>query len=171
MLSEVMNLATEEELRLHRCCFTGHRPEKLHSSERKICKELEREIRAAVDDGFQTFISGMARGSDIWAAEIVLKLRDKGAPIRLIAASPFEGFELSWSLHWQKKYAAIMAKADHIRFISPSYDRGCFQRRNEWMVNHSSRLIAVFNGGSGGTKNTIDFAAKVGVETVIVEDK
>ena len=64
-----------------------------------------------------------------------------------------------------------MAKADLIRFISPAYDRGCFQRRNGWMVDHSSRLIAVFNGESGGTKNTIDYASKVGVEIVIVEDK
>lgn len=163
-------MATEAELRLHRCCFTGHRPEKLRSSEREICKGLEREIRSAIGDGFQTFISGMARGTDIWAAEIVLKLREKGAPIRLIAASPFDGFEQTWSLNWQKRYAAIMAKADLIRFISPSYDRGCFQRRNEWMIDHSSRLIAVFNGESGGTKNTINYAAKKGTETIVIND-
>ena len=86
-------MATEEEKRLHRCCFTGHRPEKLDRPESEIIALLESEIRKAVDDGFVTFISGMARGVDIWAAEIVLRLRDEGFPIHLICASPFEGFE------------------------------------------------------------------------------
>lgn len=50
--------------------------------------------------------------------------------------------------------------ADIVRFISPQYDRGCFQRRNEWMVEHAGRVIAVFNGEKGGTKNTIDYATR-----------
>ena len=57
-------MTREEELRLHRCCFTGHRPEKLSGSEQYIKKELEAAIRQAIRDGFVTFISGMARGVD-----------------------------------------------------------------------------------------------------------
>lgn len=45
----VFSLSSEEELRQHRCCFTGHRPEKLDQPERVIRAGLEREIRAAVD--------------------------------------------------------------------------------------------------------------------------
>lgn len=66
-------MPSESELRIHRCCFTGHRPEKLHDPESVIITGLEHEICAAIADGFQTFISGMARGVDIWAAEIVLR--------------------------------------------------------------------------------------------------
>lgn len=33
---------------------------------------LETAIQAAINDGFVTFISGMARGVDIWAAGIVV---------------------------------------------------------------------------------------------------
>lgn len=86
---------TEAEMRTHRVCFTGHRPEKLNQPEKVVIAELEKAIRQAVADGFTTFISGMARGVDIWAAETVLRLRSDGAPIRLICASPFEGFERS----------------------------------------------------------------------------
>lgn len=68
-----------------------------HKSEVEIVASLERKIRAAITDGFQTFISGMARGVDIWAAEVVLRLRDNGSPIHLIAASPYQGFERAWS--------------------------------------------------------------------------
>ena len=43
-----------------------------------------------------------------------------------------------------------------------------YQKRNEWMVDHSSRVIAFFNGEPGGTANTIDYARKRGVDVVIV---
>ena len=56
-----------------------------------------------------------------------------------------------------------MKEADLDRFICPSYSRACFQIKNEWMVDHSARVIAVFNGGKGGTKNAIDYAERKGV--------
>ncbi len=56
---------TEQEKRQHRCCFTGHRPEKLNMPKKEVIAWLEAEIRKAIDDGFVTFISGMARGVDI----------------------------------------------------------------------------------------------------------
>lgn len=160
---------TERELRQHRCCFTGHRPEKLEQPETVIVEALEKEIRTATADGFQTFISGMARGVDLWAAEIVLTLRDEGAAIRLICASPCHGFENRWSKEWQERYRRVMERADLVRFICPAYSRDCFQRRNEWMVDHSSRVIAVYNGGPGGTRNTVEYAAKVGIKVVKIQ--
>ena len=58
-----------------RVCFTGHRPEKLNISERKVKELLKTAIIDAINDGYITFISGMARGIDIWSAEIVLELK------------------------------------------------------------------------------------------------
>lgn len=154
---------TEKEKRLHRCCFTGHRPEKLKRSEREIKLELKEEIIRALAGNFTVFISGMARGVDIWAAEIVLQLRKEGAPVRLICACPYPGFERNWSNFWQTRYTAILRAADLVRFISPHYSSRCFQTRNEWMVNHSSKVIAVFNGQPSGTKNTIEYAQQQGI--------
>ena len=154
---------TEQEMRRHRCCFTGHRPEKLTQPEDVIVAGLENEILNAIADGFTTFISGMARGVDIWAAEIILRIRSEGHPIRLICASPFEGFERSWSPDWQKRYKVVLKEADLVKYICPEYSRACFQIRNEWMVDHSARVIAVYNGERGGTKNTIDYAGKKGI--------
>ena len=34
------------------------------------------------------------------------------------------------------------------------------------MVNHVARVIAVFNGKQGGTKNTIAYAKRVGVPVI-----
>ena len=154
---------TKQEKRQYRCCFTGHRPEKLSWPEKEVIAWLEAEILKAINDGFVTFVSGMARGVDIWAAEIVLRLRDEGQPIHLICASPFEGFESSWSEEWKQRYNGILRRADLVKYVCKGYSRTCFQIRNKWMVDHSSRVVAIYNGEPGGTKNTIDYSQKQGV--------
>lgn len=106
---------------------------------------------------------------DIWAAQIVLKLRDEGLDVKLICACPYEGFERKWSQEWQKAYREILASADFVKYVCNDYSSACFQIRNEWMIDHSARVIAVFNGENGGTKNTMDYATKVGVPVVRVE--
>lgn len=157
---------TEQEKRQHRCCFTGHRPEKLSWPEDEVITWLEEEIKQAIGDGFVTFISGMARGVDIWAAEIVLRLRDEGQPIHLICASPYEGFERNWEINWKQRYWEVLRKADIVMYICKGYNRSCFQIRNKWMVDYSDRVIAVFSGQPSGTKNTVDYALRQGVEVV-----
>ena len=160
---------TETEKRMHRVCFTGHRPEKLTRHEKSITKDLEKEIRQAVADGLNVFITGMARGVDIWAAQIVLMLRDEGYDVKLICACPYEGFECGWSQEWQKAYREILAAADLVKYVCKGYSRACFQIRNEWMVNHSARVIAVFNGEKSGTKNTIDYALRQNVPVEFIK--
>ena len=160
---------TEAEKRSHRVCFTGHRPEKLTRFEWLIKRDLEKQIRQAIADGMNVFISGMARGVDIWAAEIVLKLRDAGQPIRLMCACPYEGFEQGWSKDWQERYSAILAAADFVKYVCPSYSRSCFQIRNEWMVNHAAQVIAVFNNQPSGTMNTIEYAIQQDVPVIFIK--
>lgn len=160
---------TEEEKRQHRCCFTGHRPQKLRRSEREIKADLEKAIRQAVADGYSTFITGMAYGVDIWAGQIVVRLRKNNPALHLIAAVPFRGFEDRWSADWKQAYSELLGQADLVRYICPRYNAGAYQRRNEWMVDHSSRVIAVFNGEPSGTKNTIDYAQSVGVAVIAKE--
>ena len=162
-------MPTEHELRQHRCCFTGHRPNGLKRPAWLIKIDLEREIKKAMEDGFTVFISGMAQGVDIWAAQIVLKLRSKGAPIKLICACPFDGFEDRWDTSWQQQYKEILSAADLVRYVCPGYSRSCFQIRNEWMVDHSARVIAVFNNVPGGTFNTIEYAISRDVPVVTLK--
>lgn len=155
---------TEPEKRLKRVCFTGHRPEKLNFSEIEVKERLQTAIRKAIQDGFTTFISGMARGVDMWAAEIVIEERKKNSNIKLICASPYKGFEKSWSIIEKHRYNTILKKADHIKYVCEHYSRQCFQIRNVWMVDHSAKVIAAYNGESGGTRNTIRYATNKNIE-------
>ena len=160
---------SEEEKRMHRCCFTGHRPEKRVRSEIEIKAALREEIKQAIQDGLTVFITGMARGVDLWAAEIVLDLRKRNQEVKLICAIPHEGFEARWSANWKQLYHHVLDNADLVRVITSGYHTGVYQVRNEWMVNHSARVIAVFNGQPSGTKNTIDYAKNRGIPVRIIE--
>lgn len=156
--------------RLHRCCFTGHRPEKLNVSD-KVAKRLLRiAIHEAIQDGFTTFISGMARGIDMWAAEIIIKERKKNADIKLICVVPFKGFEKSWSFTDRCRYNFILKKSDYIKFVCEKYSPNCFRIRNCYMVDHSSRVIAGYNGAYGGTRNTVRYAISKHIKVINILD-
>ena len=155
-----------DRFRKQRCCFTGHRPEKLLIPETIVKMHLKKEIETAISEGFCTFITGMARGVDMWAAEIVLDLRKNNSSIHLICAVPYKGFEKKWSEKEQIMYNYILASADIIRYISERYSEAAFQKRNIWMVDRSARVIAVYSGEKGGTENTIKYAEKTGVPVV-----
>ena len=161
----------EAELRKHRCCFTGHRPGKLKMPEKQLVKLLEAEIIRAIDSGHTTFITGMAKGVDLIAAEIVLRLRKHDPRLKLICALPHPGFGQHWGGGWTERFQRALAEADLERTICPAFSYGSYQTRNEWMVRHSDMVIAVFNGELGGTKNTLDFAKRSGVPCVIIDGK
>lgn len=159
----------EKELRKHRCCFTGHRPEKLTVSEERLAALLEAEIRKAIGQEFTTFITGMAKGTDLIAAEIVLRLREEDPRLRLVAALPYPNFGQRWGGGWSERFQRVLSAADQIECVCPCSSWASYQLRNEWMVNHSALVIAAFNGESGGTKNTLDFARKQRVPCVVID--
>lgn len=146
------------------CCFTGHRPEKLNITEKDAKALLCHGIQSAIDKGFITFITGMAKGIDIWAGEMVLEFKNIYPQIRLICALPYPTFYRGRSEDEQLKYKRILSTADFVHMSYPSYSPLSYQSRNMWMVDHSSLVIAFFTGESGGTRNTVKYAEAQGVE-------
>ena len=152
------------------CCFTGHRPEKCKGTEEEIRAGLLEEIKDVAAAGFDTFITGMAAGVDTWAAEEVLKLKEEKADLKLICAVPFRGMEKKRTPEEQETFRKIIEKADDVTYISQKYARWCFLARDRWMVDHASRVIAVFNGTHGGTEYTINYAKQKEVPVVVIND-
>ena len=159
------------------CCFTGHRPDKLPWREDESdprCERLKRSVARAVEDayaaGCRRFISGMARGSDLYFAEAVLELRERHADIELECARPCETQADSWPEQERKRYRSILERCNFETLVQHSYDRFCMMRRNRYMVDHSGRIIAVYNGlPKGGTAQTLAYALKKGLDTHILD--
>lgn len=152
----------------HACTFTGHRPERLDMKSEEVIRWLEVQINKAIDDGYTDFIVGMQRGVDIWAAEIISRFKKEGKSIRLISACAWNGMESRWEQEWIRRYRTILKNADEIVYVSNKPGRNAFFERNHWMVDRASRLIGVYTGAPGGTKETIWYAKNSGLEVITI---
>ena len=144
------------------CAFTGHRPGKLPWGEDEsdlCCIALKAKLRAAVEsaihEGMEHFICGMAEGCDLYFAETVLALKSTYPHITLEAAIPCPSQADGWGERQQARYRDILSRCDYETMVQQSYTPGCMQRRNRYMVDHASLLIAVNDGARGGTRSTI----------------
>lgn len=160
-------MSTEQEKRLHRCCFAGHRPEGILLSEATAKDWLRNQITAAIENGYTTFITGMGMGVDIWAAETVLQLRKEKPSLHLIAVEPYPGFAAKWGGEWLERYNNILSSADLVKQLYQHYNPAGINWRINWMVEHSSRLIAIYNGSAGYTGSFVDYAKAQGLEVVL----
>ena len=120
------------------CCFTGHRPEKLGMSENDAKALLKAALDKAISDGYRFFISGMARGIDMWAADLVLQAREQNPDIHLICIIPYNGFEKSWGNSEKSAYNRIIEQADSVEFVLSHYSKSSFQLRNIKMVDRKA---------------------------------
>ena len=157
---------TEADRRKNRCCFTGCRPQKLSRPVDDIKVDLENEILSAIRDGYTCFITGMACGVGIWAGSIVIRLKDRFPDLKLIAAVPFPGFADSWIGEWKRRYDSLLSRADWVQFICPEYCGEAYRLRNQWMVDHSGRIIAVYGGKPGGTQHIVRYAGQAGLTVI-----
>lgn len=147
--------------------FTGYRPEKMPFQENKRDKRylpfravLIQVVSRLIELGGTYFISGVARGFDTWVAEDIIKLRKKNKNIRLECAIPFPGQSDSWEKADKKRRYKILTEADKSVIVSESYSRVCFFIRNRYMVDEADVVVCAFNGKSGGTAYTVDYAIK-----------
>lgn len=153
--------------RPYTCCFTGHRPEKLpwgNDESDPRCAALKRKIYDAVEtaynEGMRHFICGMARGCDFYFAEAVLELRRVHADVTLEAAVPFPGQADGWPEADRDRWRSILSRCDLETLVQEQYSRGCMLRRNRYMVDHSALVVAVYDGASGGTRQTLEYALR-----------
>ena len=89
-------------------------------------------------------------GIDLWAGEIVLSLA-ADMPLRLIAALPYRDIGSSFKGADKWAFGRIISAASETVVISEEYTRACMQQRNRFMVDNSSRLIAVIANEKSGT--------------------
>lgn len=149
---------------MYRVSFTGYRPEKLPFSGENdpMCVDLKNrlsnQIRKLAADGADEFFTGMARGVDMWAAEAVLALKADHPHIHLNALIPCPDQTKGWSARDTARYQAVLEACDRSQVISPRYTNGCMQRRNRALVDSCDVLIAVYDGKSGGTGYTVNYA-------------
>ncbi len=148
--------------------FSGHRPDKIANftpaTEQTIRQALNTELRKAYAAGYRRFLSGMAPGFDLWAADEVLKMRAESGyeEAELMAVVPYPAFSRSFDAQAKQLYNNAIAQASETIFIADSYHHAVFSQRNDYLVEHSSMLLCYYEGTAGGTRYTVKKAARLG---------
>ena len=155
------------------CTFTGHRENKLpwrgdESDPR--CVRLKARIydaaEAAWRSGVRHYICGMATGCDMYFCEAVIALREEHPEITLEAAIPYEAQPEAWPAVLRRRYERLVAECDYRTVLQKDYSPECLLRRNHYMVDASAVLISAYNGAPGGTRSTLLYALRQGLQII-----
>ena len=150
--------------------FTGHRPPDLGGwdEDNDVARAVKAWLWHAIDRAYvrgkRVFISGLATGTDIWAAEAVIALKEKYMDIKLHVAIPFPSQASKWAdfnkVRWER--LRQVANGYTILFDDPPENSPkwiwakMLHDRNTWMVEQGHAGIAVWNGKEhGGTYDCI----------------
>lgn len=158
------------------CCFTGHRPDKLpwgtdETDPRCLALKvrLDEELERAYDRGWRHFICGMARGCDLYFGEAVLKLKERHGDVTLEGAVPCREQADRWPPEEKERYRALLDRCDLETLVQRQYSPSCMMRRNRYMVDRSSLVLSVYDGGgSGGTMRTLLYALNQKAEIIVI---
>ncbi len=167
-------------------CISGHRRNKItpymyNTAYSQITYSavklmLYRYIDMAVECGYEIFISGLAGGTDLWAAEYVIEKKKHNSRIKLISMMPFLRHAEFFSSHDKKTLAEIERNSDYLVTVNENPDiiygknasENCspalYRDRNYCMVDRSSAVIAFYDNKSSfsGTSQTINYAYRNG---------
>ena len=75
---------------------------------------------------------------------------------------PCKGQESKWTVSAQEHYRSILAQANEVVYVGQEYSRDCMLKRNRYLVDHSSFLLAIYNGSfRSGTGATVRYARQM----------
>lgn len=139
------------------CAVTGHRvvDVKFNKQNLKWC------FYKLVEGGFDTFLVGMAVGFDTLCFQILEEIRQQ-KNIKIIACIPCETQSARFNKAQKAEYDRMLNSADYKILVSKEYSPRCMYKRNEFMVDNCSCLVAYLTRDYGGTAYTVRYAEKMG---------
>lgn len=137
---------------------TGHRPDKLSNAYQEdgfkllvetAVEEIEKLKPAKV-------LSGMALG---WDQAVCVACQELEIPY--IACLPFKDQDSVWPDRSKRFWRQLCKDAEKCIIVCKgSYEAQKMQTRNEYMVDNSDQLLALWNKSPGGTGNCVKYAIK-----------
>ena len=152
--------------------FSGHRAERMTRNSldtQKRLTDIGFDTYTAITElckrDYHTFLSGMANGFDLIAAEEVLNARKEFPYIQLKCVLPFKGQADRYTQADKQRYNTILAQADEVIILQDEYSDRCFLHRNNYLLDNSAYLVVFYDSTpTGGTAYTLRQAMERKIE-------
>lgn len=145
--------------------FTGHRRLSGAATPESLREALRNTVLKLYNDGYRTFLSGMAEGFDMEAAEVVTELKKIIPDIRLVAVVPCGGQDKYFRPENKIRYQNLLDTADEVVILSDYYYNDCFLRRNDYLIANCGYVVCYYDGHpKGGTYYTVVRADRNGLK-------
>lgn len=152
------------------CVITGHRPTRFkfkYNEKDKRCQRikkcLQEQLIRLYNQGVRCFWAGGAMGADMWASEILLRMKEQTAyqDVELCLALPFEGYDADWDDWHRKRMKFIRKYAAKVLILGEMPSSENYKKRNCFMVDQAGCMVAVYdnvNNMRSGTQQTVRHA-------------
>ena len=164
------------------CAITGHRPTRFrfkYDENNNGCKRIKKRIRDQLmllyKQGVRQFWVGGALGVDMWAGEILLRLKEQPEynEIQLMIALPFEEHDANWEERSRRRMSFLIKHSTQTVIVGqkeapPAVN---YRRRNAYMIDRADCLLAVYDNDRSirsGTGMTVRLAEKKGLPITLI---
>jgi uncharacterized phage-like protein YoqJ len=167
---------------LQSCGITGHRPIRFKFKYqenftlcKKIKKRLSEQFELLYQKGVHRFYVGGALGTDMWAGEILLRLKERPeySDIELIIALPFDGHDKNWDDRSKTRLAFLIRHSSEIVTVGNNSGnvQENYKKRNYFIVDHADVLVAVYDNDRNmrcGTGQTVRYAMRKQIPVILI---
>ena len=162
------------------CAIVGHRPTRFrfkYKENNTGCKRLKKRLHdqfiALYDQGVRRFMVGGSLGVDMWSGEILLKLKEQPeySDIELVIILPHPSHDTRWDERSKARMGFLLNHCSEHRIVGTQATAESYYKRNQYMVDHSDCLLAVYDNDRtvhSGTGQTVQYAEKQGKPMVLI---
>lgn len=138
------------------CVIIGDKPTRFkfgykedYAGCKRLKKRLQEQIGELFEKGFHCFWIGGALGVDMWAGEILLRMKEQPGygEIELYIALPFEGHDTNWDDRSKSRMAFLRKHSAGVVVVGmgKEFPAVCYRNRNKYLLEKADCMIAVYD--------------------------
>ena len=167
-------------MELHSCAITGHRPTRFkwkYNENNNGCKRLKKRMRdqfiSLYEKGVRRFYVGGSLGVDMWAGEIILRLKEQPEyhDIELVVVLPFLGHDEKWDARSKERLAFLIRHSVDYVTIGKTASSESYTQENRYMVDHTDCLLAVYDNNQdlkSSVTQIVNYAGSRGLPLILI---
>lgn len=126
-----------------------------HIGIKYIKKVIKKKLIDLIEDGLEWVLISGQLGVELWAAEVVIDLKNQYPQLKLAVITPFLNQQNNWNEANKTLYEEITMSADYLDSISrKDYESPVqLKQKNEFLVNKSDGILVIYDEEKPGSPN------------------